>query len=398
MRRDFWVLWQGQLMSQLGTQAFQVLALYWLASQTGSASAGAAFMALGVLPPVLLGPWLASYAKRWPAKKVLVGCDGLSAVIALPVALALWLGAPASVTIVLLLITTAMLSTVNALMLPVLHATVPTFTAASDLPKANSWMLTTQQLASVAGQGLGGAVYALAGPLSLCLLNSVGFLLSSLWSTTLTPSTVDALAPAEARPGVLAAVRVLRQNTAFCWLASISALFNLLYAPWLVLLPFHLAEGATLRPQDLGISLAAYGAGSLVGAALMKKLIQIVGSGLLGFTLLGLGAGLIILGSVHGAPAIAVALAFLGAGIGIANVQTMTRVQTLVEPKLRAEAIAVLRSTAHLATPVGFAIVALCHQVLNMSPGMVYQLCGGLLLLGLLPVVRKLTAAPPAAG
>lgn len=378
-------------MSQLGTQAFQVLALYWLASETGTSGAGAVFMALMLIPPVLLGPWLASQSKRWPTKRVLVGCDALSGLAALPLALALVLEAPAGVTVGLMLITTAMLSTVNAMLMPVLHASVPVLVADKDLTKANSWMLTTHQLAAVAGQGLGGVLYAVAGPLVLCLFNSIGFLLSAAWLNTISHPELKTAASKVDKPSALAAFRTLRTNAEFCWLAGVSALFNLLYAPWLVLLPFHLAGTGQMRAQDLGMALAAYGAGSLTGASVLKNLVRAVGTNLLGGTLLCLSAGLILLGSVQGVLAIAGVLFFLGAGIGIANVQTLTRVQTLVPAGLRTEAVAVLRTSVHLATPVGFAVVAICHQGLNMLPGDVYQVCGAVLGLALIPLVRHLS-------
>jgi DHA3 family macrolide efflux protein-like MFS transporter len=56
LSRDFCLLWQGQLISQMGSQVFGVTALLWLKQTTESATLVGLTMMMLTLPGVLLGP------------------------------------------------------------------------------------------------------------------------------------------------------------------------------------------------------------------------------------------------------------------------------------------------------------------------------------------------------
>ena len=62
--RNFFLLWQGQTVSQLGNQAFSVAMMFWILEKTGSASLMGLIMGLAVLPGVLLAPFGGTFADR----------------------------------------------------------------------------------------------------------------------------------------------------------------------------------------------------------------------------------------------------------------------------------------------------------------------------------------------
>jgi DHA3 family macrolide efflux protein-like MFS transporter len=396
MPRNFWRLFQGQLVSHLGTQAFQVMALFYLAKQTGEASAGAAYLALGCIPPVILGPWLAAWSTRFAPRSVLMFCDLFSGALSLPMACALLFGAPSPVVVAGLLCTVTLLACVNALLMPSLQATIPKVVEPQQLTRANGLMVSTQQLAAIAGQGLGGIVYGFAGPVALCLSTAVGFLASASWATRLRGDAVERVPTHAKSSGPVFAL--LRTSSAFRALALSSAAFNVLYAPYLVLLPFHLASSGELHPQTFGIALAIYAVGNVVGANFSKSLASRFGSALLGPMLMLQGLALGFFGLSHSPSAQMGMMLLMGVLMGVTNVQFLTRAQTCVEPSLVAPALAVLRSCGRLAMPVGYMVVGMSKSWFQATPGSVYMACGALLVIATIPLLNPLRAkSKPAA-
>lgn len=391
MPRDFWYLWQGQMVSQVGTQAFQVLALFWLASHTQHAGAGALFLALSLLPPVLLGPYLARWSAKFSPKRVMVACDLAASLLALPVLIALVTDAPVSVVVAMLLASNTLLALTHALMMPTVHATVPALVDGRALHSANGWMQTTQQVSSVLGQGVGGIAYAIVGPAGLCLANMAGFAMSGALTSRL-KSAGGCHAPVST-VGQGAPWALLRSNIPLRQLTIVSAVFNVLYAPWLVLLPFHLSGGGTPDSTTLGLVLAAYGLGSLCGNIALTRLCPRLGPHALWCALVGMALALVALGQTSGAAQTAGVLFVMGAGIGLVNVQIMTRLQLSVAPEMRAGAIAVMRSSVHLATPLGYGVVALGQQSLALTPGWIFTACG-LALFGTMVGMRRVLRTP----
>src|SRR5688572_31236124 len=81
--RPFFILWTGQSLSLIGSQAVQFALIWWLTETSGSATILAAATLLGLLPPIVLGPVIGALIDRWNRKTVMLAADGFVAVASL---------------------------------------------------------------------------------------------------------------------------------------------------------------------------------------------------------------------------------------------------------------------------------------------------------------------------
>ncbi|WP_433259993.1 MFS transporter [Actinosynnema sp. CS-041913] len=84
----------ADLVSVTGTW-MQLIGLNWVVMErTGSAAAVGLSVLVGALPSVLLGPWAGALADRVPVRRIILACQSLHVVLAVLLALVVWLHAP----------------------------------------------------------------------------------------------------------------------------------------------------------------------------------------------------------------------------------------------------------------------------------------------------------------
>ena len=73
--RDFLLLWQGQLVSQIGNQAFLVATVSWTLDVTGSPGLLGLLLGASTLAAVLFGPIAGALADRHSRKRLIVAAE-----------------------------------------------------------------------------------------------------------------------------------------------------------------------------------------------------------------------------------------------------------------------------------------------------------------------------------
>ncbi|EOC99754.1 MFS transporter [Caldisalinibacter kiritimatiensis] len=69
--KDFFLLWQGQLVSALGDVVYSIALGFWVLKVTGSTALMGTLMAASVLPRVIISPFAGVFVDRSDRKKVL---------------------------------------------------------------------------------------------------------------------------------------------------------------------------------------------------------------------------------------------------------------------------------------------------------------------------------------
>ncbi|MCB0014271.1 MAG: MFS transporter, partial [Anaerolineales bacterium] len=90
--RTYFVLWGGQAISLLGSQLVQFALIWWLTETTGSATILSLASLVGLLPQVLLGPFVGVLVDRWPRRQTMFVADSIVALATLVLSALFWLG------------------------------------------------------------------------------------------------------------------------------------------------------------------------------------------------------------------------------------------------------------------------------------------------------------------
>jgi MFS transporter, DHA3 family, macrolide efflux protein len=272
--RNFVLLWQGQLVSHLGNQAFLMATTLYVLEVTGSASLVAAAMMAATIPLVLLAPIGGTVADRHSRRSILVCADFLRAIATGGLALVvLWDPVSTPRHILLIVAVAAFNGAMSALFAPAFHALVPDLVAKDRLATANSINQMSTQMSTLVGQALGGVLYVAWGPAVLLLVDGVSFAYAGIatWflpaDRLVAPGTRSVrLAFARYAADTRAGIRYVWRRTGMAAVLGIFAGVNCLFMPVFVLLPFYVREILGTGPEWYGFLLSGSGVGALAGS------------------------------------------------------------------------------------------------------------------------------------
>ena len=77
----FYILWTGQALSLLGSQLVQFAIIWYLTQTTNSATTLAIASMMGLLPQVVLSPFIGTWVDRGNRRLLLIAADGTSIMI-----------------------------------------------------------------------------------------------------------------------------------------------------------------------------------------------------------------------------------------------------------------------------------------------------------------------------
>jgi MFS family permease len=268
--RDFKVLLGSQGISSLGDGvSFTALPLLVLAL-TGSGFAMGVVGALQTLPDLFLGMVAGAIADRSDRKRMMfladLGRAGLTALIPISVAI----GGP---TMVVILLVAAPMSILRSFFLAGYTASVPALVGRSQVGQANSYFEAIYSMGYIVGPAIAGVLAATIGPGPTLAIDAFSFALSALGLFFVRR---DLRAPVdrprrrlvtEIREGIdfIAANPTLRTVILF-WGAT-----SILLAPLVTALAVHVTRDLGDPPSVLGLILASYGVGTVLGSLLAAR-------------------------------------------------------------------------------------------------------------------------------
>jgi MFS family permease len=281
--RDFKVLLSSQGVSSLGDAvSFTALPLLVLAL-TGSGFAMGIVGALQTLPDLFLGMIAGAMADRSDRKRMMfladLGRAGLTALIPLSVALS-------GPTMGVILLVAAPMSMLRSFFLAGYTASVPTLVGRSQVGRANSYFEAIYSMGYIIGPAIAGVLAATIGPGPTLAIDAISFAGSAIGLAFVRR---EMRAPVDrARQHILTEVRegidFIAANPTLRTVILFWGSISILTAPLVTALAVHVTRDLHYAPSVLGLILAAYGCGTVLGSLIVARRI---GRGNVGQILLG---------------------------------------------------------------------------------------------------------------
>lgn len=400
MNRNFVLLWQGQFVSQLGSQAFTIAMMFWLKHATGSATVMGVVMMASMIPMVVLSPIGGAIADRVSRRRVIIACDLASGVSVLSLAAVMFARPEATSLLIAWLLAVAVVGgIVRAFFMPAIKAAIPSIVPEERIAAANSLNEGSTEVSTLIGQGVGGVLFRVLGAPVLFLIDGVTYIVSAVSETFI---TIPQSLPERREPwrGVARAVRrELREGLSFVWahrgmrnLMVAAAVMNFFAMPYFVLLPFYVEDSLRSAPDWYGYLLAVFGGGGIVGYSLAGSARlpgRARGAAML-FALLGVSACMAALGVAPTAWHALALMAIAGLFNGFFHVNTITLLQKGTPEELRGRVFGVLHTLVLGLAPVAMGLAGVAADALDQNVRLLFEVCGGVLL-----VTAGVAAASP---
>jgi MFS family permease len=124
--KNFFLLWQGQLVSQIGSQAYAIAMMLWIKHETGSATLVGLMMMVSMIPFVILGPVAGTFADHYSRRRIIIFSDVLSGIPVLTLAFLMFYVPNASqLLIVCLFLVNVILGIIRSFFNPAISASIP---------------------------------------------------------------------------------------------------------------------------------------------------------------------------------------------------------------------------------------------------------------------------------
>lgn len=373
-KKRFFTIWSGQAFSLLGSQLVSFALIWYLTVTTGSATVLAVSSLVGILPNVLLGPFVGPLVDRWDRRKTMIIADAIIALATVLLA-------------VLFAFTDVQLWQIYGLLF--IRAVAGGFHAPS-MSASTSLMVPVEHLARVQGvnQMLNGGLNIIAAPLGALLYEAldIEWILAidvvTAMIAIITLFFFEIPQPDRSQSEALAGkgasyLADLKAGFRYVWswkglfiLAMMAALLNFLLSPVGALNPLLVKDHFNGSVLQLGTFDSLFGIGVILGGLILGVwggFKQKIFTSMIGLTLLGV--GVLTIGLL---PSNMFTIALISAGVfgfslPFVNGSIGAIMQSSVAPDMQGRVFSLLTSLASAMSPIGLAIAGPISDVIGIQ-------------------------------
>jgi MFS family permease len=382
--RRLQLAWAGSL---IGNWAYFVALAIYAYDQGGAAAVGVVSV-IRMIPAAIASPFLAGLADRYSRKLVMIVTDVVRAVLMIGAALTIWQGWSAYIVYVIVALSTV----VGTAFRPAQAALLPHLARnPAELTAANVASSTLEAVGAFVGPALGGLLLAVTSIETVFAVNALSF----VWSALLVLAVRGGSAPDQDEAaqhshgpegGIAAGFKALFVSRDLLVLSGLYTAQTLVAGALNVLVVVSALELLGVDASGVGYLNGALGVGGLLGgfvALVLATRGRLAGDFGLGIAIFGL--PLVLIGITSSVPVALLALALVGLGNSIVDINALTIMQRAVPDAVLARVLGVLEGILIGAIGIG----GLLAPVLIHFAGIRWAL----ILTGLLLPVLALAAA-----
>ncbi|MCA9962309.1 MAG: MFS transporter [Anaerolineales bacterium] len=386
--KPFFVIWSGQSVSLLGSQLVQFALIWWLTQTTGSATVLAMASLVGLVPQVVLGPFVGVLVDRWSRRYTMLLADSSVALATLVLAYLYWIDVAQIWHIFVILFIRALAGSFHW---PAMQSSTSLMVPEEHLTRIQGLNQTMQGGLNIASAPLGAlllGIMPIQGILAIDVVTAVFAIVPLFFVPIPQPSK-------RAKDGDTAVPQTsfgtdLREGLRYAWswpgmmlIMGMATLINLVLTPAFTLLPLLITNHFGGSAIQLGGIEATFGVGIVVGGLLLgtwggfKRRILTTLTGLIG-----MGIATVLIGL---APANLFVVAIVGAfGVGamqaIVNGPIQAIFQAAVEPEMQGRMFTLIGSLAAAMSPFGLIIAGPVADALGVRTWYIVGGCVTLLM------------------
>lgn len=356
-RRNFYLFLSGQFLSGITSMIVQYAIIWYLTEMTGSATVLSYATILGMLPMVLLSPFVGPLIDRWNKKLLLMITDGIVAIFAIILSLVGTFSAEFPIWLVF--ISLFVRSVAQTFQMPTIQSILPTIVPESELTKVNGQLGMVQSANFIIAPALGAFLFAIVPMNQLILLDVLGAILGiSLLLFVAIPKIISQGEKVHLLTDTRFGIQQLVANKGLWLLSLIGAAFTLIFMPAASMYPLMTMEYFNRSVGDAGLIEMVYALGMLVGGAIigifgkwkdrMKPIFA-------AYAVIGVTIGLsgILPATSKGFIYFIILNAFAGFATPYFNTLLMAMIQQSYDPKYLGRILGVLNSLMSITGPVG---------------------------------------------
>jgi MFS family permease len=394
------LLWQGQLISQLGMQAYSIAMMFWLMENTGSSVLMSFILTLSILPCVIFGPIAGVIADQLSRKNIIIVTDVIRGTAVLTLSIIIFSGYDNQFVIIILFATVSVINGISkAFFQPAVDAFIPDLVITEKLSKTIAFFQSSTQCTTIVGQAMGGLLYRSLGAPLLFLLDALSYFISAFSESFIKYDLKKHKRPMginnkykRHKADLIEGLRYVKSCKGMLQTMVFASSLNFFIAPIMLLLPFYVTGQLQEEVQWYGFLLAAMALGSISGYWLSAT-INIQGNRrtLIMFVSMFLfSCSLMLLSQTESSKISLFTLFMAGLSLGIYNLQATTLFQKSTPTELRGRVMSLLMTMSSGLLPLGLLIGGLLGELTNNNTQLIFGFCS--LSIALLTILTSLNS------